>query len=274
MDRNGYLHIQSWMVTDYNLRGNELLVFAVIYGFCQDGVSVYQGGQKYLMEWLGCTKPTLNRILASLCERGLLTKYEGKNNGVPFAYYGMGSKIPLPLVKNLNEGGSKEILPLVKNLNEGSKEILHNNKIDNKYKEKDKETISKDIVKKEKESGEEQPVLFEVEKRRKVAPKEEKKHYGEFVTLTEKEYNSLIERYGKADADAMIEILDNYKGSKGAKYRSDYRAILLWVHKRLEEDRQRDNKNNERYGKRTIQSDFIELQRVPKGKDYGETKIF
>ena len=37
----------------------------------------------------------------------------------------------------------------------------------------------------------------------------------------------------------MIEILDNYKGSKGKKYRSDYRAILNWVVNRYNEEIQK-----------------------------------
>lgn len=57
----------------------------------------------------------------------------------------------------------------------------------------------------------------------------DKKKYAEYVFMTEKEYNTLIERYGKEKTTLMIEKLDNYKGSKGKKYKSDYRAILTWV---------------------------------------------
>jgi hypothetical protein len=34
----------------------------------------------------------------------------------------------------------------------------------------------------------------------------------------------------------MIEILDNYKGSKGRMYKDDYRAILSWVVNKFTED--------------------------------------
>ena len=34
----------------------------------------------------------------------------------------------------------------------------------------------------------------------------------------------------------MIEILDNYKGAKGKRYKSDYRAILTWVVDRYNEE--------------------------------------
>jgi hypothetical protein len=39
----------------------------------------------------------------------------------------------------------------------------------------------------------------------------------------------LFARYGKRDAMEMIEYLDNYKGAYGKTYKSDYRAILVWV---------------------------------------------
>ena len=63
--------------------------------------------------------------------------------------------------------------------------------------------------------------------------------YAEFVAMTNDEYQSLIanERLGSENAvKRCIEILDNYKGSSGKKYASDYRAILNWVITRYEEE--------------------------------------
>lgn len=57
----------------------------------------------------------------------------------------------------------------------------------------------------------------------------EKIHFAEFVTMTNDEYEKLVVAYGKELADQCIEKLDNYKGSNGKKYKSDYRAILSWV---------------------------------------------
>lgn len=57
----------------------------------------------------------------------------------------------------------------------------------------------------------------------------EKKTRAEFVTMTDDQYAKLIDKYGEADANGMIESLSNYKGSKGATYKSDYHAILKWV---------------------------------------------
>lgn len=59
--------------------------------------------------------------------------------------------------------------------------------------------------------------------------KENKKNYAEFVSMSEPEYQKLIDQYGPILTSDMVSILDNYKGSKGKTYKNDYRAILSWV---------------------------------------------
>lgn len=62
--------------------------------------------------------------------------------------------------------------------------------------------------------------------------------YAEHVSMSESEYQKLIDEHGEERTKRMIDILDNYKGANGKKYKSDYRAILTWVVDRvLEEDR-------------------------------------
>lgn len=55
--------------------------------------------------------------------------------------------------------------------------------------------------------------------------------YAENVRMTIGEYNKLKDRMGGDDSavEWCITKLDNYKGSTGKEYRSDYRAILSWV---------------------------------------------
>jgi hypothetical protein len=53
--------------------------------------------------------------------------------------------------------------------------------------------------------------------------------YAEFVKMKESEYNKLVEEHGEPLTEKMIQVLDNYKGANGKKYKSDYRAILNWV---------------------------------------------
>lgn len=59
--------------------------------------------------------------------------------------------------------------------------------------------------------------------------KKKKKKYAEFVSMTEEEHEKLVAKHGIKNTEILIEILDNYKGSNGKKYNSDYRTILSWV---------------------------------------------
>ena len=54
--------------------------------------------------------------------------------------------------------------------------------------------------------------------------------------MTEEEHGKLIAQYGEEKTNRAIEILDNYKGSKGKTYKNDYRAILSWVMDRVNEE--------------------------------------
>lgn len=81
-------------------------------------------------------------------------------------------------------------------------------------------------------------------KKSKSKPKPEKMKFAELVTMTNDEYTSLVERVGEDGAKSCIEILDNYKGAHGKKYKSDYRAILSWVVKRYQEDKSKAKHNS------------------------------
>ena len=63
-----------------------------------------------------------------------------------------------------------------------------------------------------------------------------KDKYLDDVYLTKDEHTKLVAKFGIAKTTKMVTILDNYKGSSGKKYHSDYKAILGWVVKRMEED--------------------------------------
>lgn len=131
MDAN-YLTIQGWMVSKLELSGNDLLTYALIYGFSQDGETEFTGSINYITRWLNCSRPTAIKALKNLTERGYLLKSVITMNGVSFNRY----KVDLGVVKKLTSpsktdlGGSKETLQgVVKNLNGGSKETLPNNTI-------------------------------------------------------------------------------------------------------------------------------------------------
>lgn len=75
-------------------------------------------------------------------------------------------------------------------------------------------------------------------------PVEGKKiHFAEFVAMTNAEHEKLCSTYGKEFTDQCIEVLDNYKGSKGKKYKNDYRAILSWVVDRVKQNNSFNNRH-------------------------------
>jgi hypothetical protein len=82
------------------------------------------------------------------------------------------------------------------------------------------------------------PIIPHKVKPEKVKP--EKTSYAEYVTMTNAEYEKLLATYGKEMTDRLIEVLDNYKGSNGKNYKSDYRAILNWVVGRVKEEQEKD----------------------------------
>lgn len=81
----------------------------------------------------------------------------------------------------------------------------------------------------------------------KAKPKPQKKQYAQSVTMTEAEYKNLTDQFTEPVAKEMIEILSNYKGSKGKKYKSDYRAILSWVVDAYKERQNRYYGSNKEY---------------------------
>lgn len=114
--KENYLVIQGWMVTELKLSSNNLLTYALIYGFSQDGENEFTGSINYLCKWLNCSRPTAIKSLKFLIENNLIIKNENIINGVVFNRY----KISLWVVKKLNMGSKETLL-------EGSKETLPNN---------------------------------------------------------------------------------------------------------------------------------------------------
>lgn len=81
VDKGSYVCIQSFMVNDLKLKGNELIVYAVIYGYTQDGEHWYYGTRGHLAEWCGATKDTVSNCLKSLVRKGYITKRESEAFG-------------------------------------------------------------------------------------------------------------------------------------------------------------------------------------------------
>ncbi len=53
--------------------------------------------------------------------------------------------------------------------------------------------------------------------------------FSENVSMTQNEFDKLVESHGQPKTDWMIAKLETYKKSSGKKYKCDYSAILSWV---------------------------------------------
>ena len=71
---SNYVVIQGWMLTRLGLKGNELLIYAVIYGFTQNGETEFVGSMKYLADWTNSTIESVRKCIKSLIDKGYIIK--------------------------------------------------------------------------------------------------------------------------------------------------------------------------------------------------------
>lgn len=70
-----YIVVSGWMVNELHLKGNELLIYAIIYGFTQDNKSWFEGTRYYLASFIGCKEiKTISNILNKLIAKGYIIK--------------------------------------------------------------------------------------------------------------------------------------------------------------------------------------------------------
>lgn len=87
LGNRNYISIQSWMVKELNLTGNDLICYALIYGFSQDGQSEFNGSLSYIAEWLNTSRQTARLIIKRLVDNGVIEKRDTVINGVKFCRY-------------------------------------------------------------------------------------------------------------------------------------------------------------------------------------------
>ena len=127
MKEGSYITIQSWMVNKLGISGNELICYAIIFGFSQDGDSEFRGSQGYIASCLNMTRENARKVLERLADKGLISKREEVISGVKFCRYSA-------IVPTM-EGEMKQSTP--------SAETEHDNNIDNIDKEERDKSLSK-----------------------------------------------------------------------------------------------------------------------------------
>ena len=218
-----YIVIQSFMVKELGLKGNELMIYAIIYGFSQNGQK-FSGSLQYLSDWLNCTKQAVMNNLKSLCKKGLIKKTDIEKSGVKFCEYN---------ATYLNGGkencipGKENCIPGKESCMGGIQESLPNNLCNN---------ISSNNIEDN------------------IVNSKQKKCYGEYnnVLLTDEDIEKLKSKF--PDWKARIEDLSCYMESKGKKYKNHRATIEHWA--RMESDKNGQNNGNDNQTDEECESRF------------------
>lgn len=132
MPDGGFLVIQKWMLTKLNLKSTELLVYAIIYGFSQDGQGECWASLDYFLLWTGASKRSVIRAINSLEEKGLIKRRKR---------VGTTSALSVVLEKTNHSKGSVKMTQGGVKMTRGGAKMTPNNKEDNKT---NKEEINKE----------------------------------------------------------------------------------------------------------------------------------
>lgn len=86
--KESFFTVQAFMVNELKLKSNELLIYAIIFGFSQAENQFFTGSLNYLASWCGISsKTTVKTILNNLIDKGLLEKEDIYKNGVKYCKY-------------------------------------------------------------------------------------------------------------------------------------------------------------------------------------------
>lgn len=205
-----YFQVTGWMLNRLNLKGTALLVYAIIYGFSQDGESSFTGSLQYLCDFTGASRSTVKRTLKDLAEQGYVLKTENLVNGVQFntyradlqvAQFGLGES------KMNQEGVQNEPTPQCQNEPTPRFKMTPNNKdIDNKE--------------------------LNNKRDKKGSPR---RTYGQYdnVFLTDEELAKLKEEF--PDWQERIDRLSAYISQSGKKYANHLATIRNWARRDQEQ---------------------------------------
>ena len=238
VDNLNFFQINGWMVNELKLSGNILMVYAIIYGFSQDGESYFTGSRKYLCDFTGASKPTIDKALEELLCMGLIIKESEKKNDIVYNRFKVNKE-------KLDFTTSKESLPLCKetlpnnieySIDENNKE---NSSIINNTKEKTKkpEEIIYDYYY-------EQAIKFEYAKRKSEPNNITLTHIKKYLTsYSVDEIKKTIDRYYEVINDKTYFFNTYWSAEKFFKQGNTFNDFLeegsKWINYKLFKEKQK-----------------------------------
>ena len=157
MENTDFVNIQGWMINELNLKGNELIIYALIYGFTKDGVSEFRGSRQYMADWTNTSVRSVQNVVNSLVDKRMIEKNNHINKYGSLETSGykainvpkLSSEKNSLVEKKVHEGSEKSSSPLEKKVHEGSEKSSHNNidnNIDNNIVDIKEKNIKKESV--------------------------------------------------------------------------------------------------------------------------------
>ena len=71
---DNFVVVWGFMRQAFKLKGFELLIYAIIFGYYRSYLSPFTGSRKYLEEWTGASRSSVENALASLEKKNYITK--------------------------------------------------------------------------------------------------------------------------------------------------------------------------------------------------------
>ena len=198
-----YVLINGYMAASLGLKGNDLMIYAIIYGFSQIEGQYFTGSRQYLATWTNSTKQGVQKSLNRMVEYGYLEKRERYINNVKHCEY----RALRPDMQYLSTDGNNSLPGVGNKVYQGGKQscsnnidnnidIYSNNKIKERKKERGYDSILQSLI-----SDEElRQTIVEFLKMRKMMKK----------APTDRALILLIKKLQKmaADVDSQIAIVE------------------------------------------------------------------
>ena len=206
MNNNNYIVIQWWMINELKIKGNELLLYGLIYWYSQDWESKFRGSLTYIQKALWISRHTVIDLLKKLIKKELIIKNE------PWIY-----SVKTELLKNIYS--VKTGTPLVQKVNSDSVENAHNIYINKNKSKYVAETIYKNYFTKIPEN-----------KKQYVKKSQTILYINQLLKeYTEDDLNSSIKNYFN-NTDSLYIKAPQYFFSNTKQWK-DYRLFEQWIEK-------------------------------------------
>ena len=85
--KSSYFIIYDWMIQELHLKGSELLIYAIIYSYCESGNKAFNGSLSLLSKKSGIEHRQLIRVLQRLVVKGFLAKEIAMDRGIALPIY-------------------------------------------------------------------------------------------------------------------------------------------------------------------------------------------